>query len=109
MESIDNILSFIDKTPDAILKTVADHVKERRLEKNYTQKAMASRAGIPLGTYRRFETSGEISFRGLVLIGLALGMTSEFDQLFSTPAYRSMDELLNIKESKKRKRGSRNG
>ncbi len=109
MDLNNNILSLINRTPDAILKIVADHVKERRLEKNYTQKALASRAGIPFGTYRRFETSGEISFRGLVLIGLALEMTGKFDQLFSDPAYRSMDELLNRKKSKKRKRGSHNG
>ncbi|MGV8091743.1 MAG: hypothetical protein AB2L24_07760 [Mangrovibacterium sp.] len=109
MDSNDKILSLINKTPDAILKIVAAHVKQRRLEKNYTQKALTSRAGIPLGTYRRFETSGEISLRGLVLVGLALGMTDEFDRLFSAPAYRSMDELLDIKKSKKRKRGSRNG
>ena len=103
----DNILSLIGKTPDEIMRSISQRVKERRLEKNFTQMTLASRAGLTLASYRRFETTGEISFRSLVMIALALDMTSEFETLFSTPTYQSIDQLLKLTNSPKRKRGAR--
>ncbi|MBP1615224.1 MAG: hypothetical protein H6Q13_2672 [Bacteroidetes bacterium] len=41
-----NILSLLDKTPTSILTTIATRVKQRRLEMNWTQKFVASKAGI---------------------------------------------------------------
>ena len=104
----DNILLVIEKTPDVIIKDIADRVKARRLESALTQKELARRAGIPLPTYRRFERTGEISFRSLVMIGITLGMMGEFLNLFSTKTYSSIDNLLEA-GNKKRQRGKRNG
>ncbi|MDR0799801.1 MAG: helix-turn-helix transcriptional regulator [Dysgonamonadaceae bacterium] len=103
-----NILSVIEKTPDAIIKDIAGRVKERRLESALTQQELAKRAGIPLPTYRRFERTGEISFRSLVMLGITLGMMEEFLNLFSTKTYSSIDNLLEA-GNKKRQRGKRNG
>ncbi|KAA6347788.1 hypothetical protein EZS27_004741 [termite gut metagenome] len=103
----DNIITFISDSYDAIIYSIAKRVKERRLEKNLTQKDLASRSGLSFGTYRRFETKGEISLRGLVMIASTLEMTNDFDTLFSTRSYSSMSELLNHKKVKKRKRGRR--
>lgn len=104
----DNILSFIDKTPDTLLLDVAGRVKERRLEKNWTQKAIAAKAGITFASYRRFETSGEISLRSLVMIAFALGAEDDFKELFSKQTYGSIDELLNASKAKQRRRGGKN-
>ena len=92
-----------------MMRSISKRVKERRLEKNFTQKTLASRAGLTLASYRRFEASGEISLRSLVMIALALDMTTEFETLFSTPTYQSINQLLNLEHSPKRKRGARNG
>ncbi|GHT08669.1 hypothetical protein FACS189426_04840 [Bacteroidia bacterium] len=108
MDLKDNILSLIEKTPDAILTGIAGRVKQRRLEMAYTQKEIAQRAGIPLPTYRRFERTGEISARSLVMLGMALAMTDAFENLFFEKQYGSMDDLLKDK-SVNRKRGKRNG
>ncbi|GHV10828.1 hypothetical protein FACS1894162_5640 [Bacteroidia bacterium] len=108
MEINNNILLLIKKTPDAILTNISQRVKERRLESNLTQKALAQRSGIPLPTYRRFEHTSEISLRNLLMIGVALDMTDEFDKLFSQKTYKNMDDLLNA-DNKKRKRGKANG
>jgi transcriptional regulator with XRE-family HTH domain len=102
----DNILSLLNKTPGVMMRSVSQRVKERRLEKNLTQKSLASRSGLTLASYRRFETTGEISLKSLVMIALALNMTSEFDMLFSSPVFNSIDELLNLKKNKNRKRGA---
>jgi transcriptional regulator with XRE-family HTH domain len=106
-EITNNIITFVSDSPVAIISSIAKRVKERRLEKNLTQKDLASRSGLSFGTYRRFETTGEISLRGLVMIALTLEITNDFDALFSNRSYSSMSELLNHKKIKQRKRGRR--
>lgn len=107
MDINDNILSLIGKTPNLLLLGVAHRVKQRRLEKGWTQKALASRAGVSLPSYRRFELSGEISFRSLVMLAFALDMTDEFEALFSIKTYQSIDDVIQAGQSKQRKRGNR--
>jgi transcriptional regulator with XRE-family HTH domain len=107
MQNIDfnnNILTLTDD-PEGITRTVAARVKNRRLELNLTQQALAARAGMPVSTYRRFEQSGEIAFASLVGIAVALDQTDGFSALFSQRKYRSIDEIKEQKKDKKRKRG----
>ena len=101
----DNILSLIDKTPDLLMSGIAQRVKQRRLEKGWTQKMLAAKAGLSLPSYRRFESSGEISVRSLVMLAFALDMTDEFETLFSSRSYQSIDDILNAEQTKQRKRG----
>jgi transcriptional regulator with XRE-family HTH domain len=103
-----SIVSLIDKTPASILSTIASRVRQRRLELNWTQKYVASKAGMPLATYRRFESKGEVSLRGLVMIALALGAEDDFSTIFAVKNYQSIDDLLSLKEESKRKRGGKN-
>jgi transcriptional regulator with XRE-family HTH domain len=105
MSVSDHILSLIENTPNAIITGIAGRVKQRRLEATLTQKELAKRAGVSLPAYRRFERTGEISLRSLVLLGMALDMTAEFSELFQTKLYGNMDDLLKAK--KKRQRGKR--
>lgn len=104
----DHILSLIEKTPDSLMLGIAERVKQRRLEKNWTQKMLASKAGVSLGSYRRFELSGDISMRSLVMLAFALDMTDEFETLFSGTIYQSIDDIINLEQSKQRKRGAKN-
>lgn len=102
-------ISTINNTsPNAILKGIADRVKDRRLERNLTQKAFAKRAGVGYDAYRRFENTGEITLRNLVLCAIALDDIESFMELFTKKSYQSIDDLLKTQEVKKRKRGSRN-
>jgi transcriptional regulator with XRE-family HTH domain len=103
MDVSNNILSVIEDSPNAIINSIAERVKQRRLESAITQKELAKHAGIPLPTYRRFERTGEISLRALVMLGITLGMKAEFSELFSTKTYNSIDDLL--KANRKRQRG----
>ena len=80
-------------TPD-ILRDIADRVRARRKEHGYTQQRFADRAGISLGSYKRFEQCGEISLRSLVAIGLALGCEDDFDLLFAKRGYSSIKEVI---------------
>lgn len=100
--------TIINENPDSILKGIAERVKQRRLELNLTQKAFAKRTGMGYDAYLKFEKTGEITIRNLVLCAIALDDVSGFKDLFTKKTYQSIDELLNTKEAKKRKRGSRN-
>ena len=100
-------MSFDILTPNDVAKQIAARVKARRLELNLTQEGMAARAGLKFATYRRFEQTGEISLKGLLQIGFALNVLSEFDALFAQKQYQSLDDVLN-EQSVIRKRGKKN-
>lgn len=100
--------TIIFSTPDALCKEIAFRVKERRLERNLTQKAFAKRSGVGYDAYRKFENTGEITLRNLLLCAVALNDTESFSNLFTQKAYQSIDELLKTQEAKKRRRGSKN-
>ncbi len=102
-----DITTIINRSPNNILKGIAGRVKERRLERDLTQKAFAKRAGVGYDAYRRFENSGQITLHNLVLCAIALDDVEGFEELFIKKSYQSMDDLLNAGEIKKRKRGSR--
>lgn len=104
-----DINTIINSSPDAILKGIAERLKERRLELDFTQKAFAKRAGIGYDAYRKFENTGEINLRNLVLCGIALNDIENFSKLFARKSYRSIDDVLNTHKKEKKKRGSRNG
>ncbi len=102
-----DISTIVSQSPDAISKGIAGRARERRLELNLTQKAFAKRAGIGYDAWRRFENTGEITLHNLILCAIVLDDTQQLTALFIRRSYQSMDDLLKLKESAKRKRGSR--
>ena len=104
---MNNILAFDVLSPSEVALQIAARVKTRRLELNLTQEGMAARGGLKFATYRRFEQTGEISLKGLLQIGFALNVLSEFDVLFAQKQYQSLDDVLN-EQSVTRKRGKKN-
>lgn len=106
---LSNIDSFLDDfNPKALAVGISERFRERRLELNLSQQALADKAGVSLGTLKRFEQSGEISLKYLLMLAVAINSTEEFKLLFSKQQFSSIDELLATKSAKKRKRG-RNG
>jgi len=92
----------------SILKGIALRLRDRRLELNLTQKGLATKSGVSLGTLKRFENSFEISLKHLIMLALVLDATEEFEQLFAKRQYQSIDEVLKLSKTKTRERGSRN-
>ena len=107
MQLTDNILPFDIISPNSKAKALSERVKARRLELNLTQEGLSLKAGITLATYRRFERTGKISLDGLLHIAYALDALNDFDQVFATPRYPTLDEALNANQNT-RKRGKRN-
>lgn len=107
MDITDNKLSFDIISPEGKAIALAERVKARRLEMNLTQEGLSVRSGLPLATYRRFERTGMISLDGLLHIAYALDALNDFDRLFESRKYASLDEALEA-NLKSRKRGKRN-
>ena len=103
---MNNILAVISESPTELSMAIAARVRTRRLELNLTQEGFAAKAGLKYATYRRFEQTGEISFKGLLQIGFALNALSDFDELFSRKQYQTLDDVLN-EQASPRKRGKK--
>lgn len=90
--------------PAAIALGIAKRMRERRLEMNLTQQNLAKKAGISLGSLKRFENSHEISLKHLLMLAVVLDATEDFSLLFSRRQFENIDQVLNS-ASGKRKRG----
>ena len=104
-----NILSVVrnkNASTSEIMKVVAGNVRAMRLGRNISQKDFASKVGIALPTYRRFESTGEISLRKLVEIAKFFDLTGDIKNLFTKREYSSIEDV--IKEKSNRKRASKN-
>ena len=76
------MLSFsIDKNPFQIRHELAQKVKFLRKQKKYSQQELAQRSNVSLGSYKRFERSGQISLEALLRIVFILDRLEEFDKL----------------------------
>jgi len=98
-------LILSDSNPTAIATSIAERVKRNRLELNLTQNALASRSGVSFASLRRFENTGEISLKSLIMIAIALDSTEEFAALFSSAKYKKIDDVLALNEPMTKKRG----
>jgi len=110
---VDNILTnkdfILDEfNPKYLSKIIVGNFKNRRIELNITQKNLAIKSGISLGSLKRFEHKHEISLKNLLLLAVALNSTNEFNLLFAQTQYSSIDEIVKIKKKKTRKRARSN-
>ena len=95
-----NILSvnnnFLNqKTPNEIAKSLANQIKKIRKNLKISQEVLAQKSGVSLGSIKRFETKYEISLQSFIKIAIALDLDSDFENLFSTKTYASIDEVIN--------------
>ena len=66
-----------------------------RKRKKITQKALAAKSGVSLGSIKRFEQSGEISLQSLTKLAIALEVEGELDTLFDSVPFLSIEEVIN--------------
>lgn len=103
-----NILSVLEdyaleSEADIALK-LAEDFRRRRIEKNLTREEMAQMAGIAVSNLVRFEQKGLISLKNLIALAMALGYSSEINNLFATPKYTTMEELAQIRKNANKKK-----
>lgn len=88
-----NTFNFL-KSPTDINMEIACRMRKKRKAQKLTQKTLAQRSGVSLGSVKRFEQLGEISLSSLVKIAFALDSEEDFDALFSRKEYRSIQEVI---------------
>lgn len=91
-------------TPISVAQAVAERAKQRRTAMRLTQAELAQKAGVSLSAYRRFEQHGRIAFSGLLQIAFALDCLNDFDALFASPSWATMDDMLKQVKPAKRVR-----
>ena len=88
----------ITKLPIDVLKDVAQKHKQLRKFHNYSQAELATRSGVSLGTVKRFESSGKISFESLLKLAHLLDALDHFDNLFdNSNNSREIEKLFSSK------------
>lgn len=89
-----DIDEFVDyETQQAVICNLVNRVRARRKECKLTQKQLAERSGVSYASLRRFEQTGEISFRALVAIAKELKSLQGFNQLFKTPNITNLQDF----------------
>ncbi len=75
---MDSILAISLYIPDDVSDAVKTRLKALRLSQGLTQEGLALRSGVSLGSVKRFETTGQISFDSLLRLAQALGKMDAF-------------------------------
>lgn len=89
------MINIFQKTWREIDLEIANRMVGIRKRKKISQKELAKRSGVSLGSIKRFEQNGEISLKSLTQISIALGMEEELDSLFSDVQFDSIEEIIN--------------
>jgi transcriptional regulator with XRE-family HTH domain len=75
------MLSFLPKTPMDVMQEIKTRFKQQRKRLGYTQQELSIRSDVSLGSLKRFEQSGQISFESLLKIALVLDCLKDFEKL----------------------------
>lgn len=78
------------ETIQIVTHNLINRFKLRRKESRMTQRLLSQMSGVSYASVRRFETTGDISFASLLKLSEALGLLSEFNQLFSRPIIKDI-------------------
>jgi transcriptional regulator with XRE-family HTH domain len=90
-----NTFLFERKTPVEIDQLIASRIRAVRKRRKISQKRLSEKSGVSLGSVKRFEQSGEISFLSLTKLVYALDMEEELIHLFEDVKPLSIEEILN--------------
>ena len=86
--------SFLQKTPGELQTLIAERVRMIRKRRKISQKKLSELSGVSLGSVKRFEQSGEISFLSLIKIATALDLNNELEHLFEDVPPLSIEEII---------------
>ena len=89
------MINLYQKTWPEINTDIAQKIVRLRKRKKITQKQLAARSGVSLGSLKRFEQSGEISLQSLTKIAIALDVENELEDLFNNVPFASIEEVIN--------------
>ncbi len=88
----------IDKQPSEIAILLVEKIRVLRKDRGYSQKELADRTGISLGSVKRFEQTGQISLESLLKIAHLLDKLSDFENILNPPKIdaKTMKKLFKL-------------
>ena len=88
------MLSFL-KTPNDIENEIKTKFKQKRKSLKLSQKELSTKSGISLGSIKRFEQTGKISFSSLLQLAVVLGCLEEFSNICNKKEeFKSIEDIL---------------
>jgi transcriptional regulator with XRE-family HTH domain len=76
------------------MEAIRKQERQKRKEQHYSQKELARRSGVSLGSLQRFEQTGEISLRSLLNLAMVLDCLEDFTHLFEKTGPLTKEEFL---------------
>ena len=89
------MINLYQKTWTEINLEIAKRMILLRKRKKISQKKLAAKSGVSLGSLKRFEQTGEISLQSFTKLAIALEVEGELETLFSEVPFGSIEEILN--------------
>lgn len=89
------MITLFQKTWTEINTDLAARMVRLRKRRKLTQEKLSAKAGVSLGSLKRFEQSGEISLQSFTKLAIALEVEGELESLFSEVPFGSIEEMLN--------------
>ena len=77
------MITLFQRTWKEIDTDIAKRMIRLRKRKKLSQRELAAKSGVSLGSLKRFEQSGEISLQSFTKLAIALGVEDELDNLFT--------------------------
>ena len=96
-------MSFATQSSEDIAAALAARLKSRRLAQKLTLEGLARRSGVPLGTLKKFERSGQIALVSFIRLVVALKDEAALENLLLAQKFETLDEVL--ESGKKPQRG----
>ena len=97
------------RTVKEVQAGIAGRFKARRLAMNLTQRELAQRSGVTLGSLKRFEREGLIALDSLLNLALVLNCLDDFEKLAverqPIAAAPSLDAILTASARRQRATG----
>ena len=84
----------LEPTPIETSKLLAKRFRILRKQNKYSQEEMAERAGVSLGSLKRFESTGKISLESFLKLLKLIGRINELDMLLQPK--EDMTEVLKL-------------
>lgn len=90
------MLSFLPKNSNDVMQELKGKFKAQRKRLGYTQQELANRSGVSLGSLKRFERSGQISFESILKLAFVLECLGDFERVCEPKEAmpKSIEELL---------------
>ena len=89
------MINLFQKTWEEINTELASRMVQLRKRKKISQKALAAKSGVSLGSLKRFEQQGEISLQSFTKLAIALEVEGELENLFTEVPFNSIEEVIN--------------